>query len=86
MNTVIIVSKCLRVTKFTFDKKKFEFHFRGVYVGNKIRKVELIGPNGLNIKKDEEYILYVKIVTLENGIIKGFILKSRDLEECRDLS
>lgn len=86
MNTVIIVSKCLRVTKFTFDKKKFEFHFRGVLVGNKIRKVELIGGSDLNIRKDEEYIIYVKIVTLENGIMKGLILKTRDLEECKDRS
>jgi hypothetical protein len=86
MNTVIIVSKCLRVTNFTFNKKKYEFHFRGVFVGNKIRRIELTGASDLNIKKGEEYILYVKIVTLENGIIKGFILKSRDLEQCKDQS
>lgn len=86
MNNVIIVSKCLRVTNFTFNKKKFLFHFRGVYVGKKIRKIELVGDCNLSILKGEEYVLYVKIVSFENHVVRGTIIKFRDIEELKDLS
>ncbi len=86
MNNVIIVSKCLRVTNFTFNKKKYAFHFRGVYVGKKIRKVELVGDHSLNIIKGEEYVLYVKIVSIDNDIVRGTIIKCRDVEELKDQS
>ena len=86
MNNVIIVSKCLRVINFTFNKKKYLFHFRGVYVGKKIRRVELVGDDTLNILKGEEYVLYVKIVSIEDHIVKGTIIKFRDIEEFRDQS
>jgi hypothetical protein len=86
MNNVIIVSKCLRVTNFTFNKKKYVFHFRGVYVGKKIRKVELVGDDSLNILKGEEYVLYVKIVSIDKDIVRGTIIKFRDIEELKDQS
>lgn len=86
MNTVIIVSKCLRVTKFTFDKRKFEFHFKGVLKGIRIKKIELVGLENLGIKQGQEYILYVKIVAIERDKMKGEVLKSRELQDCRDES
>jgi hypothetical protein len=85
MKTVIIVSKCLRVTKFNAIESLLEFHFRGVYAGQEIKKVMLRGKMGA-IHKNEEYLLYVRLFAIENGVLKGEILKHKRLEECWDQS
>lgn len=86
MKTVIIVSKCLRVTKFNSVESLYEFHFKGVCAGEALRKVVLIGRHDMRIKKNEEYLMYVQLLSIENGMLKGNILKCRPLEDCWDRS
>jgi hypothetical protein len=86
MKTVIIVSKCLRVTKFNPHESTYEFHFKGVCAGEALRKVVLIGRHDFLIKKGEEYLMYVQMVAFEEGTLKGHILKAKPLDECWDKS
>lgn len=86
MKTVIIVSKCLRVTKFKSDESCYEFHFKGVCAGVVLRKVLLRGKHELGIEKGAEYLMYVQKLSCEEGILRGVILKSRPLDECWDQS
>ena len=86
MKTVIIVSKCLRVTKFNSDESWYEFHFKGVCAGEQLRKVILLGKHAFQIKKGEEYLMYVQLLSCENGELRGHMLKVRLLEECWDRS
>lgn len=86
MNTVIIVSKCLRVTKINSVENCCEFHFRGVYAGEVLRKVILFCHHSFGPKRGEEYLMYVQMITFENGILKGKILKAKLLDECWDKS
>lgn len=86
MKTVIIVSKCLRVTKFHLSQRTYEFHFKGVYAGEVVKKVILQGELKLEIKKGEEYLMYVRLISLQAGILQGHILKLKRLEECWDQS
>lgn len=85
MKTVIIVSKCLRVTKFNKSENWYEFHFKGVCAGEVLEKLVLQGKWDV-IQKGEEYLLYSRIISIENGILRGIILKARPLHECWDRS
>lgn len=86
MKTVIIVSKCLRVTKFNLSQMTYDFHFKGVYAGEVVKKVILQGDLGLEVKKGEEYLMYVRLISFHRGILQGHILKLKRLEECWDQS
>lgn len=86
MKTVIIVSKCLRVTKFNSLESWYEFHFKGVCAGEQLRKVILRGRHEFHLRRGEEYLMYVQMLTCEDGVLKGHILKVRLLEECWDRS
>lgn len=86
MKTVIIVSKCLRVTKFNSHESWYEFHFKGVCAGESLKKVLLRGRRDYGLKKGEEYLMYIQMLSMESGVLKGIILKSRPLDECWDRS
>ena len=86
MKTVIIVSKCLRVTKFNLDESVYAFHFKGVFLGGVVRKVMLVGNNTFRIEKGIEYILYVQLLTFTNEVLSGKIIKAKLLDECWDKS
>lgn len=86
MKTVIIVSKCLRVTNFKNPEILYEFHFKGVCAGETLRKLLLCGKEELVIKKNEEYLMFVQIIAIEQGVLRGRILKAKRLEECWDKS
>jgi hypothetical protein len=86
MKTVIIVSKCLRVTKFNSNESSCEFHFKGVFAGESVRRVILMVTHNFSIKKGEEYLLYVQLNEFKEGKITGQILKAKLLDECWDRS
>ena len=86
MKTVIIVSKCLRVTKLNQFENTYVFHFRGVCAGESLRKVVLSGRKDFQIRKHEDYLMYVQMDKFEKGILIGRILKCKPLDECWDRS
>ena len=86
MKTVIIVSKCLRVTKFSSHESDYEFHFKGVCAGEVLRKIILRGSHDCGVKKGEEYLIYLKMISFEGGTLKGVILKVKLIDECWDRS
>jgi hypothetical protein len=86
MKTVIIISKCTRVIKLTTDERWYEFHFKGVCAGERLSKIMLRSENNFQICKNEEYLIYVSIISLCDGTLKGQIIKIKNLEDCRDQS
>lgn len=86
MKTLIIISKCLRVTKMNSQENWYEFHFKGVYSGESIKRVFLKGNEAHILKKNEEYLMYIQLSSISDGIIKGNILKYLKLNECWDRS
>lgn len=84
MKTVIIVSKCLRVTKFGPKESSYEFHFRGVCAGEIVQKIILSGC--APITKGIEYLISVQVFSIEAGVLKGSMLKAKRLDECFDKS
>jgi hypothetical protein len=86
MKTVIIVSKCSRIIKLKQSESWYEFHFKGVCAGEALRKVLLRGRKEFQIKKGEEYLIYVQLFFFEQGVLKGSILKMKLLSECWDRS
>lgn len=83
MNNIIIISKCLKIINSKSNHCLYEFHFKGVLAGKAIRRVILFGKN---LKRNEEYLLYVKFLSLDKGVLKGDILKHSLLSERWDQS
>lgn len=86
MKTVIIVSKCNRVTKINSTESWYQFHFKGVCAGEVLKKVLLRGRHDFKIEKGEEYLMYVQMLKFENSTLIGTILKAKLLDECWDRS
>lgn len=84
MKTVIIVSKCLRVTKIDPEIGNYEFHFKGVYAGESLKKILLTGSLDFNLKRGEEYLIYLQVQTVENNSLSGKIIKVKRIDECWD--
>lgn len=76
----------MKVVKHTTAENLFHFHFRGVCSGEALKKVILKGNKDLNLKKGEEYLMYVQLVSFEVGTLKGNIIKCKALDECWDKS
>lgn len=86
MNIVIIVSVCSRVIKLRKNGSQFEFHFRGVYAGISLKRVILTGAVELAVQKNKEYLIKVKITSVNEGVLVGEILRIRPLDEYWDKS
>ncbi len=86
MKTVIIVSKCSRVINLNPTEDWYEFHFKGVCAGEALKKVLLKGRKDFQIKKGEEYLMYVGLISIANATLRGDILKVKPLSECWDQS
>jgi hypothetical protein len=86
MKTVLIVSKCLKAVRLDRDECWYHFHFKGVCAGEELRRVILKGKRDGSIRKDHEYLLYVQLVSFEEGALIGNIVKSKALDECWDMT
>jgi hypothetical protein len=86
MKTIIIVSRCTKIKKFSPDYETCEFHFKGVCAGEVLRTLQLKARRDFSIKKNEDYLMYVQVEKLEKGCLEGTILKVKNLEECWDRS
>jgi hypothetical protein len=85
---IIIVSKLLHTSPLEVDPNGpevyYHFHFKGVFAGDLLQSVKLIGPRLPEMVTGEEYLLYVRMIALEAGTLLGRILKVKPLEECWD--
>lgn len=51
-----------------------------------IKKVMLIKQGDFALEKGVEYLMYVQLISIEHGIVKGNVLKAKLLDECWDRS
>jgi hypothetical protein len=86
MKNIIIVSKCIRITPFSSEENYYYFHFKGVFAGDLLKEVILRGRKDFLIRKEEEYLIYVRMNSLERGTLWGSILRIKPLEQCWDRS
>ena len=59
-----------------------EFHFKGVYAGQIIKKINLMVSLSQKIVLNEDYILHVEVHRIENECLWGKLIKSKALSEC----
>lgn len=76
---LMIVSKCI----FT-DLGRSVFHFKGVYRGSKIEKIEV--ENGRFIfEKGKEYLIYCNYLSEINGVLTVEPIKIKILTTARNI-
>lgn len=66
---------------------KAEFSFKGFYAGEEITRLDLKPDTGkAEWIRGEDYILYIRVHSIQQGILRGNVLRSRLLDElaCRD--
>lgn len=86
MKNFIIVSKCLRVTKISSNEFQGEFHFKGVFAGEVVKKVLLVSRTDTQISPHSEYLIFAEFIACEMNVLRGRIVKIKNIEECWDKS
>jgi hypothetical protein len=86
MRIIIIISKCLRVTNSSQEGISYEFHFKGVYAGELIKKIILTSDQNSIIKPQQELMICAGLVRVSENTLYGKIIKFKRLDECHDLS
>jgi hypothetical protein len=81
MKNVIIISRCLDVTRVDTDKQLLEFHFKGVFYGEVVKSMKLFYSGPKIMIKGEEYMLYVQTQLIHKGVLQGTVLKTALLED-----
>lgn len=79
MRTVIVISRCLDTRP-----GKINFHFRGFYAGSEVRALQLSSEEHSKWQLNEEYVLYVKVLRIDQGTLVGSVLRWRLLDELTD--
>lgn len=69
-NTLIILSKCQRLIKVVKKNQKFfQFHFRGIYQGEKVKEIRIRDEENSEFEVGSEYLLWAKKLKMEKGIL-----------------
>ena len=76
MKTVVLVSRCLKV-----NRDYCELHFKGCLEGSLIRMVRLKTTKQLS--KGEEYIIWLGVEKIEDGVLWGKAQKIRNLGDLK---
>ena len=82
MRTLIAITRCLKS-----HSGRGEFYFKGFYAGEELKKLDLKSDTGIaEWIRGEDYILYIRVHSIQQGILRGNVLRSRLLDElaCRD--
>lgn len=82
MRDIIIISRCQKIRNRNAIEQTGEFHFKGVYLGESIKKIVLSIPLHQTITVDEEYILHIKLQFIDEHCLWGKIIKSKRLADC----
>jgi len=81
MRTVIIIAKCVKK-----NGPWHELHFTGVFAGESIKKILLEVSKSPELTKNEEYLIWANVNSVEGGVLKAHMLKAKLLAECWDKS
>lgn len=74
MKTIYLLGRCLGHKNGEFNTK--EFHFKGVYLGEKINKVLLCDPPDEFIPNND-YLVHLQVQSIQNGVLFGLPLSKK---------
>lgn len=77
---ILLLSRCL--CNYTDEKNKFNhsrFHFKGYYLGQKIVNIDVQQSNGRPLEIDEDYLLWIKVLSIEKGLLKALAVKAKKI-------
>ena len=78
---VLVFSRCQAMRYSPKSHRKFyRFHFKGFYLGQKIKEIRLTAEMDLPIVTGEDYLLWVKPTGVEQSILTAQIIKYKKIE------
>jgi hypothetical protein len=86
MNHLIVVSRCLEITRGKESGVIIDFHFKGVLKGHKIKGLKLTYKGDKRIEKNHDYIMYVRSQMVYKNVLQGQILKIVKINETKTLA
>ena len=57
---------------------EYQFHFRGVFKGQNIRGIKILGKTLMEFELGEEYLLYLKFLKVEDAYLVGEIVENSE--------
>lgn len=79
---ILILSQCLKKTKRVKHNEYFcKFHFKGYYLGEKIENILVKAQDGAEFEVGADYLLWVKRLSIESGILKVEPIKYKKISE-----
>ncbi len=77
---IIVLSRCVKEVRRSSFNLGFEFHFKGVYKGEKIKKIIIQNNTEDELIIGNEYLLKIKFVSISKNTLYGDLVQSKDLE------
>lgn len=74
MEKIIVLSRCISVRKNGGD-----FHFRGFFLGHKIKKIKIHNETPECFELRSDYILYLEVSQIRNEVLWGKCLKVKNI-------
>lgn len=75
----LVVSYCISKSIWE-EQNSFIFHFRGVFAGHIVKRIEVLSPED-TFEVNEEYILHVRVLKVEESTLKCSILRRKLLSK-----
>jgi hypothetical protein len=79
MKPIIIISQCISISKH--NSSEAEFNFKGFYAGHLLKKLKLEISDNQTWSLNEEYVMYVKIINIEESTLFGKVIKLKNLKD-----
>jgi hypothetical protein len=79
MRTIIVVATCKKVSKNIPSIGEFAFH--GFYAGEEISRLKIMAVPGEKWLRNEDYVIYVKVLIISDKHLTGEALKCKKLNE-----
>ena len=78
---ILILSRC-QAQRYSPKTQKtfFRFHFKGFYNGLQIKEIHVYPHQTVDLKKGDDYLLWVKLRGVKESVLEVFLLKYKKIE------
>lgn len=77
---ILVLSECeSSLIKYKTKEPYYRFHFKGYYLGEKIKEILVRVEDSTTLEKGELYLLWVKRNTIQNGKLFATLIRQKKI-------
>jgi hypothetical protein len=78
--TILVLSFCQRRCRSSIKNTfYYKFHFKGFYLGSKIKEIHVYSMNETIFLRGEAYLLWVRHIRIENMVLEVNLIKHKEI-------